>query len=106
MTESPLQLSFSCTSSTAAAPSGQTSFRTSLRKATPCSRPTYEASGESTTIVRDGEAADYQLQNLDDMLFDVAAAIIYLSTRTEAEADAIGVVGASVGGNLTEVMPS
>ncbi len=65
--------------------------------------PDLRSFGESTTIVRDGEDADYRLQNLDDMLFDVAAAIIYLSTRTEVEADAIGVVGASVGGNLAYV---
>lgn len=65
--------------------------------------PDLRSFGESTTIVRDGEDADYQLQNLDDMLFDVAAAIIYLSTRTEVQADAIGVVGASVGGNLAYV---
>lgn len=65
--------------------------------------PDLRSFGESTTIVRDGEDADYRLQNLDDMLFDVAAAIIYLSTRTEVEADAIGVVGASVGANLAYV---
>ncbi len=65
--------------------------------------PDLRSFGESTTIVRDGVEEGYRLDNLDDMLFDVAAAIIYLSTRTEVEADAIGVVGASVGGNLAYV---
>ncbi len=37
------------------------------------------------------------------MLLDAAAAIEYLETRSEVEADVIGVVGASVGANLAYV---
>ncbi len=65
--------------------------------------PDLHGFGESTVILRDGSEEDYELTDLDDMLLDVAAAIEYLKTRSEVDAEAIGVVGASVGGNLAYV---
>ena len=65
--------------------------------------PDLRGFGESTVIVRDGSEERYELTNLDDMVLDVAAAIDYLKTRAEVDAEAIGVVGASVGGNLAYV---
>lgn len=65
--------------------------------------PDLRSFGESTVILRDGAQEQYELTDLDDMLLDVAAAIEYLKTRGEVDAEAIGVVGASVGGNLAYV---
>lgn len=65
--------------------------------------PDLRSFGESTVILRDGSQEQYELTDLDDMLLDVAAAIEYLKTRAEVDAEAIGVVGASVGGNLAYV---
>jgi len=65
--------------------------------------PDLHGFGESTVILRDGSEEEYELTDLDDMLLDVAAAIEYLKTRSEVDAEAIGVVGASVGGNLAYV---
>jgi len=65
--------------------------------------PDLHSFGESTVILRDGSEEEYELTDLDDMLLDVAAAIEYLKTRSEVDAEAIGVVGASVGGNLAYV---
>ncbi len=65
--------------------------------------PDLRGFGESTMIVRDGKDEDYTLENLDDMVLDVAAAIEYLKARTEVNAEQIGAVGASVGGNLAYV---
>jgi dienelactone hydrolase len=65
--------------------------------------PDLRSFGESTVILRDGSEESYRLENLDDMLLDVAAAIEYLETGSKVEAGAIGVVGASVGANLAYV---
>ncbi|MCH7835743.1 MAG: alpha/beta fold hydrolase [Chloroflexi bacterium] len=65
--------------------------------------PDLRSFGESTVITRAGEDEDYTLENLDDMVLDVAAAIEYLKTRREVSAGQIGVVGASVGANLAYV---
>ena len=65
--------------------------------------PDLHSFGESTVILHDGSEEEYELTDLDDMLLDVAAAIEYLQTRSEVDAEAIGVVGASVGGNLAYV---
>lgn len=65
--------------------------------------PDLRSFGESTVVLRNDSEQEYELANLDDMLVDVAAAIEYLKTRSEVDAGAIGVVGASVGGNLAYV---
>lgn len=65
--------------------------------------PDLRGFGESTIIVRDGRDEDYALENLDDMVLDLAAAIEYLKTRSEVIAGQVGVVGASVGANLAYV---
>jgi len=65
--------------------------------------PDLRSFGESTVILRDGSESGYELADLGDLLLDVAAAIEYLKTRAEVGAEAIGVVGASVGGNLAYV---
>lgn len=62
--------------------------------------PDLRSFGESRVIVRGGSAQDYRLSGLDDLALDVAAAIEYLKTRSEVDAEAIGVVGASMGANL------
>ena len=65
--------------------------------------PDLRSFGESTAIVRDGKEEKYKLGDLNDLALDVAAAIDYLKTRPEVDATGIGVVGASVGGNLAYV---
>ena len=65
--------------------------------------PDLRGHGESTVLVRNGKEEEYQLEDLNALVLDVAAAIDYLKSRSEVDASSIGVVGASVGGNVAYV---
>lgn len=65
--------------------------------------PDLRSFGDSTTILIGGAEERYELEDLDDIALDVAAAIDYLATRQDINNEAIAIIGASLGGNLAYV---
>ncbi len=65
--------------------------------------PDLRSFGGSDQAIIDGIQAPYELGDLDDMVFDVGAAIKWLEGRPGIDSSRIGVIGASIGANIAFV---